>query len=88
MKTLPSSRREALTRYLMEVARDLAMRGVIRWKKGQAFEAILRAEGDTILREIRSDLTAVAMEIGVSVIGNGLPMLVKWATDKVTGQKR
>jgi hypothetical protein len=88
MELLPPSRREALFKYLTEVTRDLAMRGAIRWKRGQPFDVILRAEGETILREVAADLTAVAGEIGVGLLGGLQNMGMKWLSEKIAGSRK
>lgn len=65
-------RQEALHSYFITVVQDLLSRGIVRRRRGQTLEDVLRAEASTVLTEMRADFGAVLGEIGVGLIGAGV----------------
>lgn len=76
-------RRQALKQYLLEVVRDLATRGVIRYQSGQSWTEILHHDLPTIVGEVRQDLMSVGLEIGVGLAG-GVETIVRKKVDAIT----
>lgn len=64
-----SRHRGALRFYLLNITRDLVMRGVVRHREGQLLDDVVRAEAATVIRELSEDLTAIFGEFGWGVAG-------------------
>jgi len=67
-------RRDALRTYFIEVVKDLVSRGLIKYKTGQSTQDIIRSEPSIVVREITSDLTSVAGELGLDLLQGGARM--------------
>lgn len=61
-----SKRREALREYILDVAQDLVVSGVIRQRSGQPITEVIISSGVTVLNEVRDDLLAVFKQLGVT----------------------
>lgn len=65
MKSSP--RREALRAYLLEVVRDLVLRGVLKKQQGQSLTQVLNTEMAAVLKSVQDDIVDVATEMGVQL---------------------
>lgn len=63
-----SPRRSALRAYLLEVTRDLLMRGIIKRQQGQTIVQVMRTEGAAVLDSVKEDLSAAGRELGVKLV--------------------
>lgn len=79
-----------LRTYVLDVARDLVARGIIRHRQGQPLEAIIHAEAKTVLAAIESDLAHLALDLGLPVVEQGVGALGRWFFHKVfsSGEKK
>jgi hypothetical protein len=57
-----SKRLDHLRSYLLEVTRDLISRGMIRHRRGESLDQILRTEWQTVLHSTADDLKTMGLE--------------------------
>lgn len=67
----------------MQVAADLVRRGVVRRRHGQTLEQVIRAEADTVLREVSADFKAVMIEMGIGAAEASGRLLARYAENLV-----
>lgn len=62
-----TDRRQALRDYLIEIAKDLVRRGVVRRANGQTLEDVVRTEPRAVLQQMTEDLVVVGTELGAGL---------------------
>lgn len=77
-------RHDTLYAYFEEVIRDLAFRGVVRWKNGQPIDNILQREGMTVAKEVYEDVAEVLKAVGHNVLAPTANRLLGMGVDKVS----
>lgn len=66
-----SDQRDDLRSYLLQIARNLVARGVVRRQQGQTIEAVLVSELPRVLSEVQQDFWFVVGELGAGFVQSG-----------------